>query len=73
MQLSELEIGDTTTICSMDKIETKFRNRLMDIGVYEGADVTVVNKMAFGKMIVIEVDDVEVCIRKSDAKRIDCK
>ncbi|XMB87412.1 FeoA family protein [Mycoplasmatota bacterium WC44] len=70
MLLNELKIGDTATITDMSKLEKSFRNRLMDIGLYQEAVVTLVNTMSFGKMLIVEVDDVEICIRKSDAERI---
>ena len=71
MLLSELKIGETVTIKNMMKLDKSFRDRLMDIGIYEDAIITLVNTMTFGKMLIVEVDDVEICIRKTDAERID--
>lgn len=71
MLLSELNIGETGTVKNMGNLETQFKNRLMDIGIYEQANITLINTMAFGKMLIVEVDDVEICIRRSDAERIE--
>ncbi|QVK20076.1 ferrous iron transport protein A [Mycoplasmatota bacterium] len=73
MLLSDLEIGESAVISDMSKIDKSFRNRLMDIGIYRGARVLLVNKMSFGKMLVVEVDDVEICIRRTDAERIEVR
>ena len=71
MLLSELQVGDTGVIKSMSNLDTQFMNRLMDLGIYEDAKILLINTMAFGKMFIVEVDDVEICIRRSDAERIE--
>ncbi|XMB66252.1 FeoA family protein [Mycoplasmatota bacterium zrk1] len=73
MLLSDLEIGENAIISDMSKIDKSFRNRLMDIGIYRDARVLLVSKMSFGKMLVVEVDDVEICIRRTDAERIEVR
>ena len=71
MLLSELQIGDTSVVKDMNNLDQHFKNRLMDIGIYVDAVITLINKMAFGKMLIVEIDDVEICIRRSDAERIE--
>lgn len=71
MRLSEMKIKEVMTIKDMSNLDSSFLHRLMDMGIYPGAEITVVNKMARGKMLVVEVDDVEICIRKIDAERIE--
>ncbi len=71
MLLSELVVGQTGTIKSMSGLENQFKNRLMDMGIYNNATISLINTMAFGKMLIVEVDDVEICIRRSDAERIE--
>lgn len=70
MVLSELKIKEEGIIKDMSKLDKSFVHRLIDMGVYPEAKVQVVNVMARGKMLVIEIDDVEICIRKIDAERI---
>ena len=71
MLLSELEIGMSATVENMSALEVHFKNRLMDMGIYREASITLINTMAFGKMLIVEIDDVEICIRRSDAERIE--
>lgn len=71
MLLNELKIGEIGIVKDMSKLNEQFKNRLMDIGIYEEAEVLLMNTMAFGKMLIVEIDDVEICIRRSDAERIE--
>jgi len=71
MLLSELVVGQTGVVKSMSGLENQFKNRLMDMGIYNNAAISLINTMAFGKMLIVEVDDVEICIRRSDAERIE--
>jgi ferrous iron transport protein A len=45
----------------------------MDVGIYESAEVTVLNILAMGRLYLIEVDDIEICIRREDALLIEVK
>ncbi len=56
---------------SLSRIEKEFRKRLMDLGVYEGADVILLNVLSGGNLYLIEVDDIEICLRKEDASLIE--
>jgi ferrous iron transport protein A len=71
MLLSELQVGETGIVKDMGNLNTQFKNRLMDMGIYRDAKISLINTMAFGKMFIVEVDDVEICIRRSDAERIE--
>ncbi len=68
--LSKLEHG---TILRFEHIDKEFTKRLMDLGIYEGAHVILLNKLSFNRLFLIEVDDIEICLRKEDAKKIEVK
>ncbi len=67
----ELQEGETAIISSLGKIEKTFRHRMMDLGISEGADVTMVRRLKLNNLLLVEVDEVELCIRKKDAKLIE--
>lgn len=71
MNITDLEKFDTAVITSFDGISKAFRGRLMDIGIYENAHVTLLNKFSAGNLFLLEVDDIEICMRKEDAIRIE--
>jgi ferrous iron transport protein A len=71
MNLTELNIGDKAKILSLQKIEENFKRRLMDLGIYESASVILLNRLAFGKLFLIEVDEIEICLREEDAKLVE--
>lgn len=73
MNITELNITENATILSFSEIEANFRRRLMDLGIYEGAEVILLNKLSFGRLYLLEVDEVEICIRKEDALLIEVK
>ena len=71
MNITKMKKSEKGVIESLVKIETAFRKRLMDLGIYEGADVILLNVLSGGNLYLIEVDDVEICLRKSDAELIE--
>lgn len=73
MNLTELEVSAKATILSFDKIAPSFRRRLMDLGIYEGAHVILLNKLSFGRLFLVEVDEIEICLRKNDASLIEVR
>ncbi len=73
MNITDLQREDKAIIVSLKNIEKRFMERLMDLGIYESARVTLLNKLAFEKLYLIEVDDIEICLRKEDALNIEVK
>lgn len=70
MNITDLEINRKAKIINMDLIEESFRHRLMDMGISLYSDVELIKIISFGKMYLIEVDDVELCIRRDTAEKI---
>lgn len=73
MNLTELDVSQNATILSFDRIAPSFRRRLMDLGIYEGAHVILLNKLSFGRLYLVEVDDIELCLRHGDASLIEVR
>jgi ferrous iron transport protein A len=71
MNITDLKREDTAQIVSLKNIDKRFMERLMDLGIYESAQVTLLNKLAFEKLYLLEVDDIEICLRKEDALNIE--
>jgi ferrous iron transport protein A len=71
MKLTELKKQEKARVVSLQKLEKQFVQRLMDIGLYENANVTLLNCLSFGSLYLLEVDNIEICIRKKDAERIE--
>ena len=71
MKLTELQVNDTATVMSLHNLDKAYVQRLMDIGVYENAEITLVRCLSNGRLFLIEVDDIEICIRKDDADKIE--
>lgn len=71
MNITDLKREDIAQIVSLQKIDKRFMERLMDLGIYESAEVTLLNILAFDNLYLIEVDDIEICLRKEDAKNIE--
>ncbi len=66
----EMQIGEQGIINNMDAIELSSRHRFMDLGIAPKAMIKLLNKINFNQLYIIEVDDVEICIRRNDAKKI---
>lgn len=71
MKLTEMNSGEHGTIKSLQEIKPSFRRRLMDLGIYESASVILLNRLSFGRLYLVEVDDIEICLRKEDAEKIE--
>lgn len=73
MNITDLKIKEQAQVVSLRKLQAKYTERLMDVGVYESAEVTLLNTIAMGRLYLLEVDDIEVCIRREDALLIEVK
>jgi len=73
MNITELQRNEKASVTSLKKLHKKYTDRLMDVGIYESAEVTLLNILAMGRLYLIEVDDIEICIRREDALLIEVK
>ncbi len=68
--IQEMAIGEKGMIINMENVEKSMRHRFMDLGIAPYAKIILLNKVNFHQLYIIEVDDVEICIRQKDAKKI---
>ncbi len=73
MNIVDLKRGEKARVQSLQQLHKKFIERLMDVGIYESAEVTLLNILAMGRLYLLEVDDIEICIRREDALHIEVK
>ena len=73
MNITDLKRDEKAQITSLGNLDKKFISRLMDLGIYESAEVVMLNCLTFNKLYVIEVDEIELCLREEDAKQIEVK
>lgn len=71
MNIVDLERSEKARVISLQQLNKKYTERLMDVGIYENAEVTLLNILAMGRLFLIEVDDIEICIRYEDALLIE--
>jgi ferrous iron transport protein A len=71
MNITELKRNEIANVTSLRKLNKKYTERLMDIGIYESAEVTLLKVLAMGRLYLLEVDDIEICIRYNDALLIE--
>ncbi|QVK18894.1 ferrous iron transport protein A [Mycoplasmatota bacterium] len=65
-----MSIGETGIIIDMETIDKSTRHRFMDLGIAPYAKIKLLNKVNFNQLYIIEVDDVEICIRQKYARMI---
>lgn len=73
MNVTEMEKLEKKQVVSLKKLNKKYTERLMDVGIYESAVVTLLNVIAMGRLFLLEVDDIEICIRREDALLIEVR
>ena len=73
MNITDLQRDETAKIVSLGNIDKSFTKRLMDLGIYESAIVVMLNKLSSNRLYVVEVDDIEICLRKEDAEMIEVR
>ncbi len=73
MNVTDLNREEIAKIVSLGKIDKLFTKRLMDLGIYESATVVMLNKLSSNRLYIIEVDDIEICLRKEDAEMIEVR
>lgn len=73
MNITDLDREEVAKIISLSNIDKLFTKRLMDLGIYESATVVMLNKLSSNRLYIIEVDDIEICLRKEDAEKIEVK
>lgn len=68
--LVEMVVGESGQILTLNLPDEVFRHRMMDIGIAPNARVEVINTLHNNQLYILDVDDVEICIRREAAKEI---
>ena len=71
MNLSEVNIGDTVRIESINSSDLK--SKLLELGFIQGKEITVKFCAPFGDPIAVEIDGYTISLRKSEARLIQLK
>lgn len=69
--LDMLSSGEIACIISLQNNE-RIKNRLTDMGVIPGADVTFIRCAPLGDPLEYHISGYRLCLRKSEAKNILC-
>jgi ferrous iron transport protein A len=73
MNITDLKRDEKAVIVSLRNVDKRFMERLMDLGIYDSAPLILLNVLAYDNLYIIEVDDVEICLRKEDALNIEVR
>ncbi|MBN2604936.1 MAG: ferrous iron transport protein A [Bacilli bacterium] len=71
MNITDLQKGETAQVVSLHKIDVDFMKRLLDLGIYVNASVLLLRKLSYNRLYLVEVDDIEICLRQEDASLIE--
>ncbi len=71
MKLSDLKTNDYRKIRDTSRLSSELSNILRLRGIYKGAEVQVKRRIYGGRLLILETNGVELCIRNDDAKRIE--
>lgn len=71
MRMSELKVGQSAKIISINVTDRKIRRHLLDMGLTRGTKVKIKKIAPMGDPIDIELRDYQLCIRKADLKQIE--
>jgi Fe2+ transport system protein FeoA len=70
--LEQMTIGESGLISKINHPNLQIRHRFMDLGIAPYATIKLLKKIR-NRLYIIEVDDVEICIRRKDASLIEVK
>lgn len=70
MNLAELKVGEVARVLKLDIEDKKVRRHLLDMGLTRGVEVKIKKIAPMGDPIDIELRGYELCIGKSDLKKI---
>lgn len=73
LNITDLDKYDQAKVVSFEGLDGDYVRRLMDLGIYQNATITLLNKLSFDRLYLIEVDNVEICIRRADASKIEVR
>lgn len=69
MKLTEVKQGTTCRICDLSKLNNLVQNRLIDLGIIEGVEISCKYALPFGGPYMLEACGQCLSLRKKD---VDC-
>ncbi|MBO2534947.1 MULTISPECIES: FeoA family protein [Rummeliibacillus] len=73
MSLNELHLGEKATIVNLSSLNRYIKRRLLDLGILEGEEVLLKNRMPFHGPFMIEHNGQILGIRYREALQIEIK
>lgn len=71
--LHELHPAVTARVTGFGAMPIAVRRRLEDLGLEEGAEVTMVRRAPLGDPCIYRVRDYDLCLRRREAREIRCE
>ena len=71
MKLSELKVGQVAKVIRLDVKNREVRRHLLDMGLTRGVEVKIKKIAPMGDPIDIELRNYELCIGKSDLRKVE--
>lgn len=72
-RLHELRPAATARVTGFDAMPTAVRRRLEDLGLEEGAEITMLRRAPLGDPCIYRVRDYDLCLRRREAREIRCE
>lgn len=69
--LTEIPPGKKVYISDIDGVSAILRRRLIDLGVMEGAEISIKRKLPFGGPLAVEANGQWIGIRRWEASKIE--
>lgn len=69
LNLTEAKLGET--VCVNSVFENALKSQLMELGIVQGQEITVLFKAPFGDPIAIDMNGYVLSLRKSEAALIE--
>lgn len=70
MVMTDLQLGQKALIKDLASVSHLIRRRLLDLGIMEGVEITLKQKLPFGGPLTIEAGGQWVGLRQAEAKCI---
>lgn len=73
MKLSDLKVGETARVQSIDITDREIKRHLMDMGIVKDTIVKITKVPPMKDPVCIELRDYELAVRRIDIEKIECE
>ena len=71
--LCDLRAGETAFVTGLDeRLPEQIRHRLEDLGLDEGAEISMLRRAPMGDPCIYRIRDYDLCLRRREADRVRC-